>query len=89
MSSGKIMSSDIFPARSPDLNPCDIFFRGCLKDNVCSSNSRTAEELKENIRREISNIPEEYLQKVNRNLFRLCEECVRVEGQHFQHLRDL
>jgi hypothetical protein len=23
---------------------------------------------------------------VNRNLFRWCEECLRVEGQHFQHL---
>jgi hypothetical protein len=38
------------------------------------------------IRREIANIPAEQLQRVNQNLFRRCEECVRVEGQHFQHL---
>jgi hypothetical protein len=37
------------------------------------------EELKENI-------PAEQLQRVNQNLFRRCEECLRVEGQHFQHL---
>jgi hypothetical protein len=42
-----------------------FFFRGCLKDNVYSSNPRTEEELKENVRREISNIPAEQLKKVN------------------------
>jgi hypothetical protein len=44
-------------------NPCDFFFWGCLKDKVCSNNPRT-EELKENIRREISNIPAEHLPPV-------------------------
>jgi hypothetical protein len=44
------------------------------------------EELKGNIRREISNIAAENLQKVNQNLFSQCEECLCVEGQHFQHL---
>jgi uncharacterized protein YfkK (UPF0435 family) len=43
------------------------------------------EELKENIRGEIANIPAEQLQMVNQNLFRRCEECLHVEGQHFQH----
>jgi hypothetical protein len=62
-----------------------LFFWGCLKDNVYSSNPQM-EGLKENIRREMSNIPAENLEKVNRNLFRQCVECLRVEGQHFQHL---
>jgi hypothetical protein len=57
-----------------------------LKDKVYSNNPRTEEELKENIRREISNIPAVHLQKVNQNLLRRCEECLHVEGQHFQHL---
>jgi hypothetical protein len=56
----RIINSDILPARSPDFDPCDIFFWGCLKDKVYNSNPR-AEELKENIRREISNIPAEQL----------------------------
>jgi hypothetical protein len=38
------------------------------------------EELKENIRREISNIPAEQLQGVNQNVFCRCEEFLRVEG---------
>jgi RNA polymerase-binding transcription factor DksA len=44
------------------------------------------EELKENTCREIAHIPAEQLQRINENLFRWCEECLRVEGQHFQHL---
>jgi hypothetical protein len=81
----KIISSDIWVAGSPDLNPCDFFFLGSLKDKVYSSNPET-EELKENIRTEISNILAEHLQEVNHNLSRRCEECLRVEGQRFQHL---
>jgi hypothetical protein len=34
----RIISSGIWPARLPDLNPCDFFFWGCLKDRVYSSN---------------------------------------------------
>jgi hypothetical protein len=33
-----IISNDIWPARSSDLNPCDVFFWGCLKDKVYNSN---------------------------------------------------
>jgi hypothetical protein len=67
----RIISSDIWPAFSPDLNPCNFFFWGCLKDKVYSNNPRMEEELKGNICREISNIPVERLQKVNQNLFHL------------------
>jgi hypothetical protein len=81
----RIISSGIWPARSPDLNPCDFYFWGCLKDKVSNSNPRK-EELKENIHGEIANIPAEQLQRVNQNLFGRCEERLRAEGQHFQHL---
>jgi hypothetical protein len=61
----KIVSSDIWPSTSPDLNPCDFFVWGCLKDKVYNSSPQT-EELKENIRREIANIPAEQLQMESR-----------------------
>jgi inhibitor of nuclear factor kappa-B kinase subunit alpha len=82
----RIISSGIWQARSPDLNPCDFFFWGCLKDEIYNSNPRAEEELKGNNHKEISNIPAEQLQKVNQNLFRPCEECLRIKGQHFEHL---
>jgi hypothetical protein len=47
-----------------------FFFWGCLKDRVYNSNSRTEEEIKENIRTETAIIPAEQLQVVNQNLFR-------------------
>jgi hypothetical protein len=81
----RIISSGIWPARSPDLNPCDLFFLGCLKDKDYNSNPRT-EELKENIHREFESILAEQLQRANQNLFRQCEECLRIDREHFQHL---
>jgi hypothetical protein len=51
----RIISGGIWPARSPDLNPCDFFFWGGLKDKDYNSNSRT-EELEENIGSEFANI---------------------------------
>jgi hypothetical protein len=41
--------------------------------------------VKENIPRDSTNIPAEQLQRVNQNFFRLFEECLREEGQHFQY----
>jgi len=43
----------LWPARSPDLNPCDFYLWGNLKDKVYRTKPHTEEELKENIRREI------------------------------------
>jgi hypothetical protein len=63
----RIISSGILPARSHDLNPCDIFFWGCLKDKIYSSDPRI-EELKENIHWAIANIPAEQLQSVDHTL---------------------
>jgi hypothetical protein len=81
----RIISSDIWPACSPDLNLCDFFFWCSLKDKVYDNNPRT-EELKENVCREIANIPAEQLQIINQNFFRWCKECLLVGEQHFQHL---
>jgi hypothetical protein len=56
MSVETIISSGIWPACSPDLNPW-IYFWG-LKDKVYNSNPLT-KELKENINKEIGSIPAE------------------------------
>jgi hypothetical protein len=66
---------------------CRVLTEEKLDDIGASSNPRM-EKLKKkrkNISREISNIAAENRQKVNENLFRLCEQCLRVERQHFQH----
>jgi hypothetical protein len=86
MSSGRELSAVIFGQHVHLILILVFFLWGYWKGKVYSSNPRTEEELKENILREISNTAAEHLQKVNQNLFRRCEECLRVEGQHFQHL---
>jgi hypothetical protein len=34
----RLISRELWPTRSPDLNPCDIYLWGNLKDKVCSKN---------------------------------------------------
>ncbi|PNF13606.1 hypothetical protein B7P43_G17663 [Cryptotermes secundus] len=71
----RTISTDIWPAQSPDLNQSHFFFWGHLKDKVYSSYPRT-EELNGNIHKEISNVPAQHLQRVNQNLF--CQSSVYV-----------
>jgi hypothetical protein len=85
MSSGKELSVVVFGLHVQAILIFINFSLGIFKDKVDNSNPRT-EELKENICRNIANIPAEQLQRVNENFFRLCEECLHVEGQYFQHL---
>jgi hypothetical protein len=78
----RIIGSDIWPLRSPDLNSFHFFFWGCLKDKVYNSNPRREKLKKKYILMEIANIPAEQIQKLNQNLYHWCEEYLRVEGQH-------
>jgi hypothetical protein len=44
-----------------------------MKELLASKQKKTA------IRKETANIPAEQLERVNQNLFRRCEECLRVD----------
>jgi hypothetical protein len=50
----RIISLGLWPAHLPDLIPCHFYLWGNLAEKVCKTNPNTEEELKENIRREIS-----------------------------------
>ncbi len=52
-----LISSDLWPPRSPDLSPLDYFLRGYLKDQVYSPALATLEDLKANIVCETDRIP--------------------------------
>jgi hypothetical protein len=52
----RITSSVIWPAHSPDFNPCDFFSWGCLKDKVYSNKPRMEEELKDNFVRKFKKL---------------------------------
>jgi len=52
-----------WPARSPDLTPCDFFLWGWAKEEVYRAKPRTMEQLQDRIRNAITNVPYDFLQK--------------------------
>lgn len=83
---GRIISTGLWPPRSPDLSSPDFFLWGYLKDIVYRSNPHTLQELKTNITNAINEIDRVKLKKVARNMVKRVEKCIEVDGQHFQHL---
>lgn len=75
-----------WPPYSTDLNPCDSFLWGYLKDNVYSANPRTILELKEKITLEISQISGETLAKVSDAFENRLRSCTISSGENFENL---
>ena len=71
-----------WPARSPDLTPCDYFLWGYLKSLVYVDRPRTIAHLKNNIRDAIANIPIDMLQRVDTNFKNRLNQCMRNGGRH-------
>ncbi|PNF15704.1 hypothetical protein B7P43_G12455 [Cryptotermes secundus] len=82
----RIVSKGLWPPRSPDLNPCDFYLWGKLKNVVYANNPHDLEALKQNIREAIDNIQQRELQQVSQNLFKRIQACLTTEGRHFEHL---
>lgn len=78
----------LWPARSPDLNPLDFFYWGCLKDKVYKMPPVTnVEDLRQRIQNaavEISNI--NFNQRLKSSFIRRCRMCISVGGRQFEHL---
>ena len=53
----KFITKEMWPPRSPDLNPCDFFLWGYLKSKVYNPLPKTLDDLKGNIEKEVRNIP--------------------------------
>jgi len=73
-----------WPPRSPDLNPCDFFLWGYLKDRVYNPMPQTLAELKENIQKEFKKIPREMLTDVFENFLKRLALLKEVGGSHIE-----
>jgi hypothetical protein len=82
----RLISRGLWPARSPDLYPCDFYLWGKQKDKVYSNNPHTFVELSQSIRETISPFEVSELKLVSNNIFKRLEACLRAEGRHFEHL---
>jgi hypothetical protein len=54
------------------------------KNEVYVNNPHTLDELKDNIRVEISHITREEIHRVAGNIFKRCEACLQAEGRHLE-----
>lgn len=75
-----------WPARSPDLAPCDFFLWGHLKAKVFAEKPRTIQELKAVIRQKIEEIPQEMIEKVMENFRKRLQLCINLRGHHLKDI---
>ena len=75
-----------WPLRSPDLTPPDFFLWGYLKGKVYANKPSTIQQLKANIREEMSALGPEILTKVMENAL---ERARQVEANNGRHLKDI
>ena len=73
-----------WPARSPDLTPCDFYLWGYVKEEVYKSNPQTLDQLENSIRVVISDIPRELLLKTCESLRERLVKLRRNGGAHFE-----
>lgn len=81
----KFLHKEMWPPRSPDLNPCDFFLWGYLKSLVYNPLPKTIDELKVNLEREIKNIDKNILEKLFFNLSKRCNFVISAQGGHFEN----
>ncbi|GBN12334.1 hypothetical protein AVEN_95190-1 [Araneus ventricosus] len=74
-----------WPPRSPDLNPCDFWLRGYLKDVVFGSPIANLAELKNRIVQHIHNITTETLRSVVEHVVLRFQLIGENGGQHIEH----
>jgi hypothetical protein len=75
-----------WPPRSPDLSACDFFLWGYLKQKVYVNRPHTIQDVKDNIRAEISQIPQNMLQKVMNSVRWRVELCLNSGGAHLSDI---
>ena len=73
-----------WPARSPDLTPCDFFLWGWAKEEVYKTKPQTIPELKERIFDVLGNVPSDFLRKTTNNIPKRLEKLIANNGGHFE-----
>lgn len=74
-----------WPPRSPDLNPCDFFLWGYLKDRVYVNNPRNLNELEQAITETIGTITTNMLINVINAVPRRLQKVLENGGGHIEH----
>ena len=75
-----------WPARSPDIAPCDYFLWGYLKAEVYKHRPTTIDELKAAISQTIAEIPPEMTHRVMENFRNRLQQCITNRGHHLEDI---
>lgn len=81
----RIISKDVWPPHSPDLNPPDFYLWRAAKSAVYQDRPCTLDDLQAAITAFIQSISSEQLIAVFRNKIRRVQACIDAKGGHFQH----
>lgn len=80
--------SNHFPEQSgygwypPDLNPCNYFLWGFLKDKIYKNNHHTIKELQQKILPVVNSISKETLAAIGQNFWHWMQMVVDIDGVH-------
>lgn len=75
-----------WPPYSPDLNPCDFFLWGYLKDQVYHRNPNSIPELVSAVKESVETIETSTLESVIGNFEKRLRAVIQTEGDHFEHI---
>jgi hypothetical protein len=76
-----------WPARSPDLTPCDFSMWGLLKEHVFSEKPQSLEHLKELITKHFDVLfTPQLCNKICKSVLKRCYKCIDNDGGHFEQL---
>lgn len=75
-----------WPARSPDLAPCDFFLWGHLKNNIYKTTYDNLDSLRNKLQEECRLISPEQFANVTQGFYNRVGYCLAQNGGHFEHL---
>ena len=84
---GRLISNKsdfVWPPRSPDLNPCDFFLWGYMKEEIHRAQPGSTEDVKQKIREFMAEISEDLLQRVNNQFMSRVGRCIAANGGLFE-----
>ena len=80
------VSVQLWPPHSPDINPCDFFLWGFLKEKVFQRRPENVAQLRAHIVKLCRALSEDLCRKVMTNARVRLQEVVRQNGGHIEHV---
>ena len=77
-------SKEMWPPRSPDLNPMDFLVWSILESKGCKKIHHTVHDLKHSLRRAWNEIPQEQLCAASEDVRKRLEAVIECNGGHFE-----